>query len=248
VRTRRRGSPIPRRTCGLVQPHPDRYAVKQFRRHRAGRNDCGADIVRLHFLAQSFGKGAHPKFGSRINRETRSDLMAGHGRHIDEMPGFLLPHIRQRGGCAVQHAFAVHVDRPIPLVDFEALERRLWHQPGIIDHHINPPTFPHRRVHQILHHMRAVGDVGCHGHCLAAAGNQLARQRLDAILSPRVQHDVRALCGKRPGGRLAQPAAGASDNSTLSLIPSLITKSSTKKWPSAVCVRPPPWGSGRLLR
>jgi hypothetical protein len=40
------------------------------------------------------------------------------------MPGFLLLHMRQRRHDAVQDALDVDIDRPVPVVDVEALERR----------------------------------------------------------------------------------------------------------------------------
>jgi hypothetical protein len=63
--------------------------------------------------------------GRRIDREKAgTDLMAGHRGDIDDMPGFLLLHMRQRRRDAVQDALDVDIDRPVPVVDVEALERR----------------------------------------------------------------------------------------------------------------------------
>ena len=53
------------------------------------------------------------------------------------MPGFLLLHMGQRRGDAVQHPLQVHIDHPIPLVDLKTLKKRLRHQPGIVDHHVD---------------------------------------------------------------------------------------------------------------
>jgi hypothetical protein len=113
--------------------------------------------------------------GRRIDGEAGPDLMAGHGRDVDEMPGFLLLHIRQRRGNAVQHPLDVHVYHPVPFVDLEALERRLRHQPGVVDHDVDAPVCLHGRVDQSFD-LLVVGDVRSYGDCLAAAAGQLVRQ------------------------------------------------------------------------
>jgi hypothetical protein len=56
------------------------------------------------------------------------------------MPGFLLLHIRQRRGDAVQYALDVDVDCPVPFLDLEAVEWRLRHQPDIVDHDVDTPV------------------------------------------------------------------------------------------------------------
>jgi hypothetical protein len=74
------------------------------------------------------------------------------------MPGFLLLHMRQRCGDAVQHALDVHVDRPVPLVDPEALEWRLRHQSRVVDYDVDTPVRPHGCIDQFLN-LVTVGDV-----------------------------------------------------------------------------------------
>jgi hypothetical protein len=63
--------------------------------------------------------------------------MACDRRDVEEMVGLLPLHVGQCRGNAVQHAFDVHVDHSIPLVDFEPLKWSLRHQAGIIDHHVD---------------------------------------------------------------------------------------------------------------
>jgi hypothetical protein len=80
--------------------------------------------------------------------------------------------IRQCRGNAVQHPLDVHVDHPVPFVDLEAFKWRLRHQPGVVDHHIDPPVCLHGCVDQSFD-LLAVGDVRRYGECLAAAAGQL---------------------------------------------------------------------------
>src|ERR1700737_981731 len=108
----------------------------------------------------------------RIDREAGPDLMASHGGHIDDMPGFLLLHIRQRRGNAVEHALDVHVDHPVPFVDLEALKWRLRHQPGVVEHDIDPPVCLYGCVDQSFD-LVVGGDVCRYGECLAATAGQL---------------------------------------------------------------------------
>src|SRR2546423_918710 len=153
--------------------------------------------------------------GRRIDCEAGPDLMAGHRGDVDDMPSFLLLHIRQRRGDAVQHALDVYVDRPVPFIDPEALEWRLRHQPGVVDHDVDTPVCLHGGVDQSLN-LVALGDVCRYGECLAATAGQLVGQGLDAIGAPRTQHNACALRGEKPGGRLAQPAARARDDDDFS--------------------------------
>ena len=131
------------------------------------------------------------------------------------VPGFLLLHVRQRRGDAVQHALDVHVDHPVPVVDLEALERRVRHQPGVVDHDVDAPVGLHGCIDQSLHLVASVTSVGT-ASALPPLPGQLVCQRLDAIDAPRTQHNARALRGEKPGGRLAEPAARARDDDDFS--------------------------------
>ena len=142
--------------------------VRQLRGDRARRDHRRADVVRLDLLAQPFGDHAHGVLGRRVDRAAGADLVAGDRRDVDDVPGLLLLHVRQRRGDAVEHALDVDVDHPVPVVDLEALERRLRHQPGVVDHHVDAPVRLHGRVDQPLH-LVAVGDVRRDGERLAAA-------------------------------------------------------------------------------
>jgi hypothetical protein len=104
---------------------------------------------------------AHRGFGGRIDGAAQADLVAGDRRYVDDVPTFLPGHVRQRGGDAVEHAFQVHVDHPVPVVDLAAFERRVRHQTGIVDDHVQVPVHRNRAVDERLH-LLAVGDIGLH--------------------------------------------------------------------------------------
>jgi hypothetical protein len=128
--------------------------------------------------------------------------------------GLPLLHVGQRRGDSVEHALDVDVDHPVPLVDLEAFQERLRHQPGVVEHDVDAPVLLHGRVHEALH-LAAVGDVGGEGERLPSLGRQVVRERLEAAGAPRAQHDRRALRGEQPCGGLAQPAARARDDDDL---------------------------------
>src|SRR6266513_5087605 len=45
------------------------HAIRKFRRHRARRDDCCANVIGFNFLSKSFGERAHGMLGRRIDRE-----------------------------------------------------------------------------------------------------------------------------------------------------------------------------------
>ena len=105
--------------------------------------------------------------------------MTGDGRHIDEVPRFLQFHHRQTCGNTVQHPFEVYIDHSFPFVDLEPSKRRLRHQPGIVDHHVDSTVGLGACVDQSLD-LVAVGYVRRDGERFAAAVTQFAGQRLKA--------------------------------------------------------------------
>lgn len=70
------------------------------------------------------------------------------------MPGLPLLHVWQRRGDAIEHALDVHW---FSIFDLKAFERRVRHQPGIVDHDINTRLGLDSRIDQLLHLLR-VGD------------------------------------------------------------------------------------------
>jgi hypothetical protein len=67
------------------------------------------------------------------------------------MPGFLLLHIRQCLGNAVQRPFAVHVDHPVPFVNLEAFKWARGISPALlIIASIRPYACLHGSVNNLL--------------------------------------------------------------------------------------------------
>src|SRR6516165_7063120 len=89
------------------------------------RGEMGRDRRLVHQSSWRLGR-------KRISLTSRSS------RWLIAKAGFLLLHIRQRCGNAVQHPLDVHIDHPVPFVDLEALKRRLRHQPLLIMTSIRP--------------------------------------------------------------------------------------------------------------
>jgi hypothetical protein len=141
--------------------------------------------------------------------------MAGDRGHVDEVPGFLLLHVRQRRSDAVQHALDVDVDHPVPFVDLEAFERRLRHQAGVVDHDVDAAVGLDRCIHQVLD-LVALDHIGPDGECLTAAPVQLVCQCPDTVVTTRTERYGCASCGKKAGGRFPQSAACACDDDNLS--------------------------------
>jgi len=64
-------------------------AVRQLCGNRTRRNDRCADVVGLHFLAQPFRERADCVLSRSVDCTGGRNLVAGHGRHIDDMSGLL---------------------------------------------------------------------------------------------------------------------------------------------------------------
>ncbi len=91
------------------------------------------------------------------------------------MPGFLLFHVRQRRGHAVENALDVDVDRPFPIVDCKALKRRARHNPRVVDHDIDTAKLLHGGIDQFLN-LVTVSDVCGNSDCLSAVAIQFISQ------------------------------------------------------------------------
>jgi len=99
--------------------------------------------------------------------------MSSHRRNIDKVPSLLLHHEGQSGGDAVEDAFQIDIDHLIPLLELEAFEWCLRHDPGIVDHDVNSSVGMHGNVDQLLDVITA-GDVGDDGRRFAAPSIDLA--------------------------------------------------------------------------
>jgi hypothetical protein len=128
-------------------------------------------------------------------------------RGVDDVTALFCFHVRPGGGNAMEHTHEVHVNHPIPLVNFEAFEWRERHQSSVVEPHVNTPELLHGRIRQSFH-LLAIGDICGNSHRPAAitvnsSGNVLR-------FSPsRTQHNACAFGSEKPGGRFAQSAACA---------------------------------------
>jgi hypothetical protein len=104
----------------------------------------------------------------------------------------------------------IDVDHLVPFVDLQKFKRRLRHQSGIVDHHVNAAEGPHSGIDQSLH-LRGVGDVRGHGERFAAGTRQRLRESLEAILPSRAEHEDRALGREKPCRGFTQSVARAGD-------------------------------------
>jgi hypothetical protein len=73
---------------------------------------------------------------------------------------------------------------------------------GVVDEHVNPAQAARQRRDGLV-----VCDIS---HDRGAA--DLVRQSVDPVGSARHRDHVKTLCGKRYGGRLANPGAGTGDH------------------------------------
>ena len=73
-------------------------------------------------------------------------LVAGHRRDVDDVAALLRLHVRQRRGDAVQHALDVHIDHAVPVLHLAALQRRVRHQAGVVEDHVDAPVSLHGTI------------------------------------------------------------------------------------------------------
>src|SRR3546814_1928227 len=86
-------------------------------------------------------------FFSSRSRHTRCALVTGvqtcalpcwtNGSDVDELATALALHQGQTGSDAVEYATNVDVDHTVPLVNFQRLQFGEWHDPGVVDDHID---------------------------------------------------------------------------------------------------------------
>ncbi len=218
ARNCRPGSPPRRRPCATRSAATGSVTLLgQLGRHGARRDDAWSGCCRAVISWRSpFGEGAHRVLGRRIDRAADADLVAGDRGDVDDMPGFLPLHVRQRRGDAVEHALDVDVDHPVPVLDPQRVEPRLRHQAGVVDDDVDAAAGLDRRRHQRLDLRR---------------GRRRRSPRPSALPSP-PQSAPAPRCGRRGGRprtsprafgreqarrRLAEAAAGAGDDDDLAV-------------------------------
>src|SRR5215213_9203172 len=193
-----------------------RNAAGQLGRNSAGRDDGGPDVVGLDLLPQRLRDDAYPVLGRGVDRAARIDRVAGDRRDVDDVAALLLFHVRQHGGDAVEDPLEVHIDRAVPVLDLERLERRERHQAGVVDDRVDAPMGLHGVVHE-MPDLLVVAHVGLHDGLVAE--RELAGERLEPFETPRAQHELRPFPRETPGGGLAKPAARPGDYDHLVLNP-----------------------------
>ena len=87
----------------------------------------------------------------------------------------------------------------------------MGHQPGVINHYVDPAISRNRGLHQMLD-LFTLSDVGLRGDRFAFAARQLLGQGLNPIHPPSTQYQDGTLPRKVACCRLAKPAARASDD------------------------------------
>ena len=122
------------------------------------------------------------------------------------MPGFLPLHVWQRSRNAIQHALEIDVNHAVPVVNLQTLKRGMRHQPGVVDHHVNPAVSCNRCLDQMLD-LRSLRDVCLHGDGFFVAACQLRSQRVNTVKASRAKHNRGTTQGQVAGGGLAQAAA-----------------------------------------
>jgi hypothetical protein len=112
---------------------------------------------------------------------------------------------------AVQDALDVDIDHAIPFVDLKALERGLWHQARVVQHHIDAAVGFDSGIDKRgnLSTVKVVG-LDCDG--FATLGDDILCNRLKPIDAPRAQYDSCALRGQKAGRCLSQSAACTGDD------------------------------------
>jgi len=129
-------------------------------------------------------------------------------------PDFLRDELGQHGGDTVQHALDVDVDHRVPVVGLHRRERRAGHDPGVEEDHVDAPEAVFCQLHDGVV-VGLFGDVEHLPDRLAARGDDLLRQGLETICTPRAQHDFRALRRQQFRGSLANARGRAGDQDDL---------------------------------
>ena len=115
-------------------------------------------------------------------------------------------------GFLSTHASAiVAIDHPLPLVDVRAGDRAEEHEAGIVDQDVDPAEPLDDGLHR-LSGLHAIGDVGLDGQRGAVGGFDVAHERVEPVLAAGDDGDGRAVLGEAASGRVADSAAGSSDD------------------------------------
>jgi hypothetical protein len=129
-------------------------------------------------------------------------------RQIDDLASSLSLHDRQACGYAVKNAADVDVDHPVPLLDFQRVERRQRHDPGVVDEDIQAAILADGLAGKGLH-VGAIGDVECAAKTRSAFGTYGFDQGFQPVGAAGAKDDAGAFPCKVSRRRLADTAAGS---------------------------------------
>jgi hypothetical protein len=110
----------------------------------------------------------------------------------------------------VDQALEVEVDHPVPLLGGRVLDRAQQHLAGVVDEDVEPPQLLDGAVDR-GNGLLLVGDVGLDRQGGVALAANLCREALQPLEPAGRHRDFGPLFRQRARGRLADPAAGASD-------------------------------------
>ena len=212
IATRRRIPARPAATSGSVT------LLGELGRDRAGRDDGRADVRRASPPGAALRRGRARRAWSRHRpREPGPTLWPATEETLMTCPDFCRCHVRQRRGDAVEHALDVDVDHPVPFVDLEALERRVRHQPGVVDasHRCGRRSATAASTSASTC-SRSVTSVGKRQRLAACRRARAPAPRCDRR-GARPAPAARLLRRKQPRRRLAEAAARAGDDDDLVL-------------------------------
>src|SRR2546423_8907896 len=92
----------------------------------------------MQFHPEAFSQGAARGLGRTINRSTRSEHFdPENGSDVNDVPAFLLLHLRQSSGNSIEKPFDIDVNLAVPFIYLKGLDRCDGHDTGVIDEHID---------------------------------------------------------------------------------------------------------------
>ncbi|MNY51353.1 hypothetical protein D3C86_1869340 [compost metagenome] len=94
----------------------------------------------------------------------------------------------------MQDAANIDVNHLIPFADFQCLEFRQRHHPGVIDHHIDPAMQVQGKIDKPLN-IGSPGDIQCLEMGASPPGVDLGAKYFETLRTTCAEHDMRALAG-----------------------------------------------------
>ena len=189
----------------------DRALVKDRRFDRGGAYRQHADAARHRLGSQRQRQSDDGVLGHHVTGDLACRAQPGHGCGVDDVAVALPDHQRVGGRDAVHDAADVDVDDRVPLVQRQQLGVAAPHDPGVVEHQVQPARAAHHLVDRGLH-CRRVGDVKA---CRPGMRAQLRRRRLGGVPVDVGADHIRARRHQRAAQRGADARACAGDNGVL---------------------------------